>query len=62
MKRWDRCDQCGRFIPLEDFTTGRALRVLVTPDAYGAVETWETLCRDHNPDPTAATTGGDKSV
>lgn len=38
-----RCDQCGRFV---DLTQG-ATRRLLTPDAHGSRETWETLCAQH---------------
>jgi hypothetical protein len=45
---WNRCDICGRFIALNEFGNGTAIRNLVTPDAYGFTETWETyhdLCK-----------------
>lgn len=44
---WNRCDVCGRFIPMEDFENGRAYRHLVTPDSEHTREEWETLCYKH---------------
>jgi hypothetical protein len=50
-KAWNRCDVCGRFIAIQDFTDG-AVRRLIYPDSDRTVETWETLCRVHAlPDP-----------
>lgn len=46
-KPWNRCDVCGRFIPLSDFESGNAHRYLETPDAEGFVECYGTLCRKH---------------
>jgi hypothetical protein len=43
--QWNRCDVCGRFIAFEDFENG-AVRRLVTPDAEGTREEYETLCKD----------------
>lgn len=43
---WNRCDVCGRFIPLADFGNG-AVRYCVTPDSEFTRETWETLCKKH---------------
>lgn len=43
-----RCDDCGRFIALADFESGAASRRLLTPDAYGSRETYETLCAEHS--------------
>jgi hypothetical protein len=50
MKRetWNKCDVCGKFIAMEDFSHG-AVRKLVDP----YYETWETLCRKHAPKPEA---------
>lgn len=39
-----RCGACGRFISYADLESGLACRRLVTPDAEGTAETWETLC------------------
>lgn len=39
-----RCDACGRFVSYADLESGIAYRGLVTPDAEGTAETWETLC------------------
>ena len=44
---WNRCDECGRFIPYDDFHNGMAVRYLKTPDSELSVETYETLCRLH---------------
>ena len=44
---WNRCDECGKFIPLADFESKLASRVLLTPDAEGCTEEWEILCKDH---------------
>jgi hypothetical protein len=45
---WNRCDDCGKFIPLSDFEGKGALRDLLTPDAEGTREEWITLCVKHN--------------
>ncbi len=51
---WNRCDVCGKFIPLADFPPdGPAVRELLTPDAEGFRETWQTLCRIHATDDLA---------
>lgn len=45
---WNRCDECGRFIPLAAFLPGGgAARVLVTPESLVTFETWDTLCPKH---------------
>lgn len=44
---WNRCDVCGRFIPMQDFVDKVATRWLVTPDSLYSSEEYETLCRDH---------------
>jgi hypothetical protein len=43
---WNRCDVCGKFIAMNDFGKG-AIRHMLTPDAEGFTETWETLCIKH---------------
>jgi hypothetical protein len=43
---WNRCDQCGRFIAMEDFDRG-AVRNLIYPDSHFTAEEWETLCIRH---------------
>lgn len=43
---WNRCDACGRFIPLDDFPD-KATRRLLTPDSDRSREEWETLCKEH---------------
>lgn len=49
MKRdpWNRCEVCGRFIPLDDFPD-KASHTLIYPDSYHRPETWETLCKEHS--------------
>jgi len=45
---WNRCDVCGRFIPLSAFDVGGgAVRTLLTPDSHRSREEWETLCPNH---------------
>jgi hypothetical protein len=51
---WNRCEVCGRFIPLDDIAGGFALRRLLEPDSNLGVEKWETLCRWHYKRPLAA--------
>lgn len=46
---WNRCDECGKFIPMSDFDDG-AVRRLIYPDSYLTRETYETLCRTHSAD------------
>ena len=46
---WNRCDVCGKFIPMSDFDGGKATRRLVTPDSHFSCEEYETLCRGHTP-------------
>lgn len=47
-KKWNRCDVCGKFIPFKHFEKNMASRVLIFPDSYVTVETYETLCKKHN--------------
>jgi hypothetical protein len=42
-----RCDVCGRFISMDDFHSGTAVRHIVTVDAYYSQEGYETLCKHH---------------
>lgn len=54
MKRdaWNRCAECGRFIPYEDFATDAAKRTFIHPDTEFTAEKWENLCRRCNtPEP-----------
>jgi len=39
-----KCLDCGQFIANKDLIKGQARHQMVTPDAYGTSETWETLC------------------
>lgn len=49
---WNRCDECGRFIPLDDFVSGKAIHRLLEPSSDLGVERFETLCHMHvAPDP-----------
>jgi hypothetical protein len=45
---WNRCEDCGRFIPMSDFEQDKAIRRFISPDAEGNEETWETLCKAHS--------------
>jgi hypothetical protein len=45
---WNRCDQCGRFISLDDFADGKATHKMLEPSSDLGVETWETLCSAHS--------------
>ena len=47
---WNKCDVCGKFISMEDFSTGKATRTMVTPDSEFSTEDYETLCPLHNED------------
>ena len=51
MADWNRCDECGRFIPLNDFATGNATHKLLEPDSDLGNEKWETLCYEHSKTP-----------
>lgn len=42
-----KCDECGKFITLEDLVEGKALHALVTPDSHWSSEEYLTLCREH---------------
>lgn len=46
--RWNRCDDCGKFISYKDFDEGKAVRVLLTPDSEFTREEYETLCKEHS--------------
>lgn len=46
--KWNRCDVCGKFISMQDFQDGKALRHLLTPDSDRSREEFETLCSEHN--------------
>lgn len=50
-KPWNRCDDCGKFIPLGDFVTGAASRKMTDVDSSFSAETYETLCKRHNDRP-----------
>lgn len=45
---WNRCDECGKFIPYRDFENGAARHELLLPDSEFSIETYGTLCKDHN--------------
>jgi len=44
---WNRCDECGQFIALEDFADGKARHIMLEPDSELGNELWETLCMKH---------------
>jgi recombinational DNA repair protein (RecF pathway) len=46
MKRdpWNRCDNCGKFIAIDDFDIG-AFRKLATPATAFSAETYDTFCK-----------------
>lgn len=39
-----KCDTCGGWVGLNDLAAGTASHVLVTPDAEGCRETWDSEC------------------
>ncbi len=39
-----KCDECGRFIGVQDLVDGKALHHCVTPDSEFSDETFESLC------------------
>jgi hypothetical protein len=51
-KPWNRCDECGRFIPFKEFSYmgegGKAVRRMIRPDNEFGGEDWETLCEKHS--------------
>ncbi len=49
MDLWNKCDICGRFISFKDFKSGRALRMMISPDSEFSSEDYETLCFAHKP-------------
>ncbi len=44
---WNRCDICGQFIAFSDFDVGTANCRMVSCDAEGSCEDYETLCGKH---------------
>lgn len=46
-KPWNSCDECGRFIPYQDFADGHAQRLLATPSSEFSDETYDTFCKMH---------------
>ncbi len=45
--RWNKCDECGKFINYQDIAEGKATHKLLNPTEYGADEEYETLCKVH---------------
>ena len=46
---WNRCDVCGKFIPLAEFAEGgSATRKMLEPDSEFGGEKFETLCFEHD--------------
>jgi Zn finger protein HypA/HybF involved in hydrogenase expression len=43
-----KCDECGRFISLEDLVDGKATHNCVLPDSEFSVETFESICAQCN--------------
>lgn len=43
-----KCDQCGKFIPMQELMDGIATHRLVTPDSFLTKEEYITLCKDHS--------------
>lgn len=39
-----KCDECGKFIALQDLVDGKALHQCVAPDSEFSDETFESLC------------------
>lgn len=49
-----KCDECGRFIAVQDMINGKALHNCVLPDSEFSVETFESLCaKCYTPMPSA---------
>lgn len=48
---WNRCDDCGRFIPMSDFDSGKAERRLSSADTAFSCEGYVTLCAKCNRSP-----------
>lgn len=42
-----QCDVCGQYISYADLQSGKARRAMITPDAEGVGEAYETTCRKH---------------
>ncbi len=42
-----KCNECGRFIKLEDLANGKASHSLYTPDSDLTREFWESYCPLH---------------
>ena len=43
-----KCDVCGKFISFFDLDTGKAIHRMITPDSDISIESFETLCPEHN--------------
>lgn len=46
--RWNRCNECGKFIAFKDFENGSAKRELITPDSEYTKEEYSTVCSKCN--------------
>ncbi len=56
-----KCDECGRFIGVQDLVDGKALHHCVTPDSEFSDETFESLCsRCWSPSLPSTQSGCDK--
>lgn len=43
-----KCDVCGRFISYDNFISGKAINILITPDSYYLEERYESICKNCN--------------
>lgn len=41
-----KCDECGKWIKLDDIDSGKAGHKLLTPDSDLSIETYESICAD----------------
>ena len=42
---WNKCDNCGTYIPMADFEQEKAIRKFILPDSDYSTEEYETLCK-----------------
>lgn len=42
-----KCDECGKFIALDDLANGKAQHQLATPESLTTRETFSSLCSEH---------------
>lgn len=41
---WNRCDECGEFISIADFASGKAVRKMLSQDTAFSSEEYENQC------------------